>query len=96
MDIKSRDAVSADDTANALANVNLGNIQGMGNCMAQLAQNQDLIQQYTDDEMTDLIPVDDEEEDEEGVGVEEVEPNTLPQEIRNDLRAQGNLTARFH
>ena len=52
--------------------------------------------QYTDDEMTDLIPVDDEEEDEEGVGVEEVEPNTLPQEIRNDLRAQGNLTARFH
>ena len=96
MDIKSRDAVSADDTANALANVNLGNIQGMGNRMAQLAQNQDLIQQYTDDEMTDLIPVNDEEEDEEGVGVEEVEPNTLPQEIRNDLRAQGNLTARFH
>lgn len=95
MDIKSRDVVSKDDTEDAIANVDTSQIQGMGDRMAQLAQNKDLIYQYTDDEMTDLIPVDDEEE-EEGVGVTIEEPNTLPQEIRQDLRTHGDVTARFH
>ena len=95
LDIKSRDAVSVDDTSDALSNVDTSQIQGMDDRMAQLAQNKDLIYQYTDDEMTDLIPVDD-EEDEEGDGEEESEPNTLPQEIRKDLRTHGDVTARFH
>lgn len=95
MDIKSRDVVSKDDTEDAIANVDTSQIQGMDDRMAQLAQNKDLIYQYTDDEMTDLIPVDDEEE-EEGVGVTIEEPNTLPQEIRQDLRTHGDVTARFH
>ena len=95
MDIKSRDVVSKDDTEDAIANVDTSEIQGMDDRMAQLAQNKDLIYQYTDDEMTDLIPVDDEEE-EEGVGVTIEEPNTLPQEIRQDLRTHGDVTARFH
>ncbi len=95
MDIKSRDVVSKDDTQDALSNVDTSEIQGMDDRMAQLAQNKDLIYQYTDDEMTDLIPVDDEEE-EEGVGVTIEEPNTLPQEIRQDLRTHGDVTARFH
>ena len=94
MDIKSRDVVSKDDTEDAIANVDTSQIQGMDDRMAQLAQNKDLIYQYTDDEMTDLIPVDDEEE--EGVGVTIEEPNTLPQEIRQDLRTHGDVTARFH
>lgn len=94
MDIKSRDVVSKDDTEDAIANVDTSQIQGMDDRMAQLAQNKDLIYQYTDDEMTDLIPVDDEEE--EGVGVTIEEPNTLPQEIRRDLRTHGDVTARFH
>ena len=49
----------------------------MDDRMAQLAQNKDLIYQYTDDEMTDLIPVDDEEDEPdygEGEGFDE--PNT--------------------
>ena len=95
MDIKSRDVVSKDDTEDALSTVDTSQIQGMDDRMAQLAQNKDLIYQYTDDEMTDLIPVDDEEE-EEGVGVTIEEPNTLPQEIRQDLRTHGDVTARFH
>jgi hypothetical protein len=95
MDIKSRDVVSKDDTEDAIANVDTSEIQGMDDRMAQLAQNKDLIYQYTDDEMTDLVPVDDEEE-EEGVGVTIEEPNTLPQEIRQDLRTHGDVTARFH
>lgn len=95
MDIKSRDVVSKDDTEDAIANVDTSQIQGMDDRMAQLAQNKDLIYQYTDDEMTDLVPVDDEEE-EEGVGVTIEEPNTLPQEIRQDLRTHGDVTARFH
>ena len=95
LDIKSRDVVSKDDTEDAIANVDTSQIQGMDDRMAQLAQNKDLIYQYTDDEMTDLIPVDDEEE-EEGVGVTIEEPNTLPQEIRQDLRTHGDVTARFH
>lgn len=95
MDIKSRDVVSKDDTKDAIANVDTSEIQGMDDRMAQLAQNKDLIYQYTDDEMTDLVPVDDEEE-EEGVGVTIEEPNTLPQEIRQDLRTHGDVTARFH
>jgi len=95
MDIKSRDVVSKDDTVDAIANVDTSEIQGMDDRMAQLAQNKDLIYQYTDDEMTDLVPVDDEEE-EEGVGVTIEEPNTLPQEIRQDLRTHGDVTARFH
>lgn len=95
MDIKSRDVVSKDDTEDAIANVDTSQIQGMDDRMAQLAQNKDLIYQYTDDEMTDLVPVDDEEE-EEGVGVTIEEPNTLPQEIRRDLRTHGDVTARFH
>ena len=95
LDIKASDAVSVDDTSDALSNVDTSQIQGMDDRMAQLAQNKDLIYQYTDDEMTDLIPVDD-EEDEEGIGYEESEPNTLPQEIRKDLRTHGDVTARFH
>lgn len=95
MDIKSRDVVSKDDTEDALSTVDTSQIQGMDDRMAQLAQNKDLIYQYTDDEMTDLVPVDDEEE-EEGVGVTIEEPNTLPQEIRRDLRTHGDVTARFH
>ena len=63
MDIKSRDVVSKDDTEDALSTVDTSQIQGMDDRMAQLAQNKDLIYQYTDDEMTDLVPVDDEEED---------------------------------
>ena len=94
--INSKDAMSADDTADALSNVDTGEIQGMDDRMAQLAQNKDLIYQYTDDEMTDLVPVDDEEE-EEGAPEEGFdEPNTLPQEIRNDLRTHGEVNARFH
>ncbi len=95
MDIKSRDVMSKDDTEDAIANVDTSQIQGMDDRMAQLAQNKDLIYQYTDDEMTDLVPADDEEE-EEGVGVTIEEPNTLPQEIRQDLRTHGDVTARFH
>ena len=95
LDIKSRDVVSKDDTEDALSTVDTSQIQGVDDRMAQLAQNKDLIYQYTDDEMTDLIPVDDEEE-EEGVGVTIEEPNTLPQEIRQDLRTHGDVTARFH
>ena len=95
MDIKSRDVVSKDDTEDALSTVDTSQIQGMDDRMAQLAQNKDLIYQYTDDEMTDLVPADDEEE-EEGVGVTIEEPNTLPQEIRRDLRTHGDVTARFH
>ena len=38
----------------------------------------------------------DDEEEEEGVGVTIEEPNTLPQEIRQDLRTHGDVTARFH
>ena len=95
MDIKSRDVVSKDDTQDALSNVDTSEIQGMDDRMAQLAQNKDLIYQYTDDEMTDLIPVDD-EEDEEGAEEGISEPNTLPQEIRQDLRTHGDVTARFH
>ena len=95
MDIKSRDVVSKDDTEDALSTVDTSQIQGMDDRLAQLAQNKDLIYQYTDDEMTDLVPVDDEEE-EEGVGVTIEEPNTLPQEIRQDLRTHGDVTARFH
>ena len=93
--INSKDAMSADDTSDALSNVDTGEIQGMDDRMAQLAQNKDLIYQYTDDEMTDLIPVDD-EEDEEGESEGFDEPNTLPQEIRKDLRTHGDVTARFH
>lgn len=95
MDIKSRDVVSKDDTQDALSNVDTSEIQGMDDRMAQLAQNKDLIYQYTDDEMTDLVPVDD-EEDEEGAEEGISEPNTLPQEIRQDLRTHGDVTARFH
>lgn len=95
MDIKSRDVVSKDDTEDALSTVDTSQIQGMDDRMAQLAQNKDLIYQYTDDEMTDLIPVDD-EEDEEGADEGISEPNTLPQEIRRDLRTHGDVTARFH
>ena len=95
MEIPSRDIQSSDDTSDALSNVDTSQIAGMDNRMAQLAQNKDLIYNYTDDEMTDLIPVDD-EEDEEGVDYEESEPNTLPQEIRNDLKTHGDITARFH
>ena len=95
MDIKSRDVVSKDDTEDALSTVDTSQIQGMDDRMAQLAQNKDLIYQYTDDEMTDLVPVDDEEE-EEGADEGISEPNTLPQEIRRDLRTHGDVTARFH
>lgn len=95
MDIKSRDVVSKDDTEDALSTVDRSQIQGMDDRMAQLAQNKDLIYQYTDDEMTDLVPVDDEEE-EEGADEGISEPNTLPQEIRRDLRTHGDVTARFH
>ena len=95
MDIKSRDVVSKDDTEDALSTVDRSQIQGMDDRMAQLAQNKDLIYQYTDDEMTDLVPVDDEEK-EEGADEGISEPNTLPQEIRRDLRTHGDVTARFH
>lgn len=96
MEIPSRDVQSSDDTSDALSNVDTSEIQGMDDRMAQLAQNKDLIYQYTDDEMTDLIPVDD-EEDEPGMPEEGFdEPNTLPQEIRKDLRTHGDVTARFH
>ena len=94
LDIKSRDAVSVDDTSDALSTVDTSQIAGMDDRMAQLAQNKDLIHQYTDDQMTDLIPVDDEEDEGEGEGFDE--PNTLPQEIRKDLRTHGDVTARFH
>lgn len=94
MDIKSRDVVSKDDTKDALSTVDTSQIQGMDDRMAQLAQNKDLIYQYTDDEMTDLVPVDDEEEEGADEGISE--PNTLPQEIRQDLRTHGDVTARFH
>ena len=76
LDIKASNAVSKDDTSDALSNVDTSEIQGMDDRMAQLAQNKDLIYQYTDDEMTDLIPVDD-EEDEPGMPEEGFdEPNT--------------------
>ena len=68
MEIPSRDVSSVDDTSDALSNVDTSEIQGMDDRMAQLAQNKDLIYQYTDDEMTDLIPVDDEEDERNAEG----------------------------
>ena len=85
MEIPTKNVASRSDTQNALSGV-----QGFAAVPSQAAM--DLVTQNN----TELDTVDDEEDDEEGIGYEESEPNTLPAEIKTDIKTHGDIPVRFH